>query len=135
MANKTLAYRTPDNDPCEHILAYNPLHRVQSALCYTLVAPLNVSANMCFGQPVRTLQNERSALISICEQVLYGKAKQEAEEAQRILCGALNGLAALHLIDKDPAAAIKAYRQVPLRVSLCLSLSLSLSVLLLHGSD
>ena len=45
-------------------------------------------------------------------QVLTGKAKQEAEEAQRILCGALNGLAALHLIDQDHSLAIKTYRQV-----------------------
>lgn len=45
-------------------------------------------------------------------QVLTAKAKQEAEEAQRILCGALNGLAALHLIDQDPGLAIKTYRQV-----------------------
>ncbi len=58
---------------------------------------------MCVG----CLETSAGAL-----QVLTGKAKQEAEEAQRILCGALNGLAALHLLDQDPGKAIQTYRQV-----------------------
>lgn len=47
--------------------------------------------------------------------VLVSKAKLEAEDAQRVLLGALNGLAALMLLDTGPtqtALAIKTYREV-----------------------
>lgn len=47
--------------------------------------------------------------------VLVSKARLEAEDAQRLLLGALNGLAALMLLDTDPsqtALAIKTYREV-----------------------
>ena len=47
--------------------------------------------------------------------VLLSKAKLEAEDAQRVLLGALNGLAALMLLDNGPsqtALAIKTYREV-----------------------
>lgn len=40
------------------------------------------------------------------------KARAEAEDAQRLLLSALNGLAGLKLIDLDPAAAVALYRQV-----------------------
>lgn len=45
-------------------------------------------------------------------QVLLAKAKNEAEDAQRLLLGALNGLAALMLVDARPADAVALYRQV-----------------------
>lgn len=47
--------------------------------------------------------------------VLVSKAKLEAEDAQRVLLGALNGLAALMLLENGPtqtALAIKTYREV-----------------------
>ena len=47
--------------------------------------------------------------------VLVSKAKLEAEDAQRVLLGALNGLAALMLLETGPtqtALAIKTYREV-----------------------
>ena len=45
-------------------------------------------------------------------QVLVEKARVEAEDAQRILLSALNGLAGLMLIDDDKAQAVALYRQV-----------------------
>ena len=40
--------------------------------------------------------------------VLWAKAVTEAEEAQRVLISALNGLAALMLIDGDKLGAVRA---------------------------
>ena len=45
-------------------------------------------------------------------QVLLAKARVEAEDAQRMLSGALNGLAALLLADGRPVDAVSLYRQV-----------------------
>lgn len=45
-------------------------------------------------------------------QVLLAKAKVEAEDAQRMLFGALNGLAALLLADRQLADTVALYRQV-----------------------
>lgn len=48
-------------------------------------------------------------------EVLLSKARLEAEDAQRVLLGALNGLAALMLLEPGPqqtAMAIQTYRQV-----------------------
>ncbi len=48
-------------------------------------------------------------------EVLVSKARLEAEDAQRVLLGALNGLAALMLLENGPtqtAMAIKTYREV-----------------------
>lgn len=51
--------------------------------------------------------------LSCCNtQVLLTKAKIEAEDAQRLLFGSLNGLAALMLLDTRPADAVALYRQV-----------------------
>ena len=50
-------------------------------------------------------------------QVLLAKARVEAEDAQRMLFGALNGLAALLLADRQPGEAIALYRQASLRTS------------------
>ncbi|KAK9841676.1 hypothetical protein WJX74_009916 [Apatococcus lobatus] len=80
-----------------------PLLRLRQACCHPQVG---VGGIKTLGQ-ARTPMTMDEIL-----QVLTGKAKQEAEEAQRILCGALNGLAALHLIDQDHGLAIKTYRQV-----------------------
>ena len=47
--------------------------------------------------------------------VLLSKARLEAEDAQRVLLGALNGLAALMLLESGPAQtalAIITYREV-----------------------
>ena len=45
-------------------------------------------------------------------QVLVEKARVEAEDAQRILLSALNGLAGLMLIEDDKTQAVALYRQV-----------------------
>ena len=48
-------------------------------------------------------------------ELLLSKARLEAEDAQRVLLGALNGLAALMLLESGPnqtAMAIQTYRQV-----------------------
>ena len=53
--------------------------------------------------------------------VLVSKARLEAEDAQRVLLGALNGLAALMLLENgaaQTAMAIKTYRKVQ---SVCLT--------------
>jgi len=44
-------------------------------------------------------------------QVLTGRARVEAEDAQRVLLAALNGLAGLMLLDGDAALAVGTYRQ------------------------
>ncbi len=44
-------------------------------------------------------------------QVLVEKARNEAEEAQRILLAALNGLAGLMILDSDRAQAVALYRK------------------------
>lgn len=44
-------------------------------------------------------------------QVLTSKARTEAEESQRQLIGALNGLAALLRLSGDAAGAVAAYRE------------------------
>ena len=56
--------------------------------------------------------------------VLVSKARLEAEDAQRVLLGALNGLAALMLLENgaaQTAMAIKTYREVQF---VCLSVCL-----------
>lgn len=53
-------------------------------------------------------------------EVLVSKARLEAEDAQRVLLGALNGLAALMLLESGPAQtalAIKTYREVTVQRS------------------
>ena len=44
-------------------------------------------------------------------QVLTGRARVEAEDAQRVLLAALNGLAGLMLLAGDAALAVGTYRQ------------------------
>lgn len=46
-----------------------------------------------------------------CMQVLVEKARNEAQEAQRILLAALNGLAGLMILDSDRAQAVALYRK------------------------
>ncbi len=56
--------------------------------------------------------------------VLVSKAKLEAEDAQRVLLGALNGLAALMLLEEgapQTAMAIKTYREVGFVAACCQS--------------
>ena len=45
-------------------------------------------------------------------EVLTNKARLEAEDAQRVLLAALNGLAALMLLEHSQADAVQAYREV-----------------------
>ena len=45
-------------------------------------------------------------------EVLTNKARIEAEDAQRVLLAALNGLAALMLLEHNEADAVQAYREV-----------------------
>lgn len=45
-------------------------------------------------------------------QVLTGRARVEAEDAQRVLLAALNGLAGLMLLEGDVQLAVATYRQV-----------------------
>ena len=58
-------------------------------------------------------------------EVLLSKARVEAEDAQRVLLGALNGLAALMLLEPGPhqtPMAVQTYRQVavaPLQTTSC----------------
>lgn len=40
------------------------------------------------------------------------RARLEAEDAQRVLLGALNGLAGLMLLDGKPAEAVATFREV-----------------------
>ena len=68
--------------------------------------------------------------------MLITKAKVEAEEAQRLLLFALNGLAALHLLDKEPAQAIASYREVLFCLAYPLHLHMTMCIqLLVHRED
>ena len=58
-------------------------------------------------------------------QVLITKARVEAEDAQRVLLAALNGLAAVFVIQGDAPEAVATYRQVPIRI-----LSLNLEIII-----
>ena len=51
-------------------------------------------------------------------EVLTNKARIEAEDAQRVLLAALNGLAALMLLENNRADAVQAYREVGHSVAL-----------------
>lgn len=51
--------------------------------------------------------------------VLVSKAKLEAEDAQRMLLGALNGLAALMLLEEGAPQTIKTYREVGIVAACC----------------
>ena len=60
------------------------------------------------------------ALVSksvVCTQMLTGRARVEAEDAQRVLLAALNGLAGLMLLEGDPRLAVATYRQAGSRTS------------------
>ena len=51
--------------------------------------------------------------------MLTGKARVEAEDAQRVLLAALNGLAGLMLLEGDPRLAVATYRQAGPRTPAC----------------
>ena len=53
----------------------------------------------------------QDVLTQTAVQVLVEKARTEAEEAQRILLAALNGLAGLMILDSDRPQAVALYRQ------------------------
>ena len=52
-------------------------------------------------------------------QMLTGRARVEAEDAQRVLLAALNGLAGLMLLEGDPRLAVATYRQAGPRAPAC----------------
>ena len=52
-----------------------------------------------------------SPVLHTCMQVLTGRARVEAEDAQRVLLAALNGLAGLMLLEGEPKLAVATYRQ------------------------
>lgn len=58
------------------------------------------------------LQSDTEGLRVELVQVLVEKARTEAEEAQRILLAALNGLAGLMILDSDRPQAVALYRKV-----------------------
>ena len=58
------------------------------------------------------LQSDTEGLRVGLAQVLVEKARTEAEEAQRILLAALNGLAGLMILDSDRPQAVALYRKV-----------------------
>ncbi len=60
-----------------------------------------------------TSSSRSGSVSALLPQVLVEKARVEAEDAQRILLSALNGLAGLMLIDDDKPQAVALYRQVP----------------------
>ncbi|KAG0565163.1 hypothetical protein KC19_8G169500 [Ceratodon purpureus] len=60
---------------------------------------------------IRSLQRSPMTMDEILE-VLVDKAKVEAEDAQRSLFGALNGLAGLAIIENDIPLAVSIYREV-----------------------
>ncbi|KAK9793457.1 hypothetical protein WJX73_010752 [Symbiochloris irregularis] len=80
-----------------------PLLRLRQACCHPQIG----------SRGIRSLQHSKAPLTmpEILE-VLLAKARVEAEDAQRLLFGALNGLAALMLLDARPADAVALYRQV-----------------------
>jgi len=73
-------------------------------------AQLHSKCTSNLSQDCNDFQSYASAAISI--QVLVEKARVEAEDAQRLLLSALNGLAGIRLIEKDIFAAVGLYRQV-----------------------
>ena len=68
---------------------------------------------MQLAQPACWLACMQALTVGPCRggPVRLTKARVEAEDAQRMLLGALNGLAALLLADRQPGEAIALYRQ------------------------
>ncbi|CAL8467045.1 g6581 [Coccomyxa elongata] len=79
------------------------LLRLRQACCHPQVGSRGIKALTAAKTPM--------TMDSILE-VLVEKARVEAEDAQRILLSALNGLAGLMLIDGDKPQAVALYRQV-----------------------
>ncbi|KAL3154030.1 hypothetical protein ABBQ32_013581 [Trebouxia sp. C0010 RCD-2024] len=82
-----------------------PLLRLRQACCHPQVGAGGIKSLGATKSPM--------SMGDILD-VLVSKAKLEAEDAQRVLLGALNGLAALMLLDTGPtqtALAIKTYRE------------------------
>ncbi|CAK0735069.1 hypothetical protein CVIRNUC_000523 [Coccomyxa viridis] len=80
-----------------------PLLRLRQACCHPQVG---VGA-------IKSLAAQRAPMsMSSILEVLVEKARVEAEEAQRILLAALNGLAGLMILDSDRPQAVALYRKV-----------------------
>ncbi|EIE26712.1 hypothetical protein COCSUDRAFT_59229 [Coccomyxa subellipsoidea C-169] len=79
------------------------LLRLRQACCHPQVGSRGIKALNAAKTPL--------SMDSILE-VLVEKARVEAEDAQRILLSALNGLAGLMLIEDDKTQAVALYRQV-----------------------
>eukprot|EP00250_Pteridium_aquilinum_P010690 c19568_g2_i1 orf=83-3961(+) len=78
----------------------HPLLSLRQACCHPQVG----------SSGLRSLQKLPMTMEEVLK-VLVDKAKTEGEEAQRNLVGALNGLAALNILDGDVAAAVNIYRE------------------------
>lgn len=63
------------------------------------------------GAGMHSIQKKVLTMEQICTQ-LRDKAKLECEEGQRLLVAAENGLAAVSLLQKEPAVAMRHYRNV-----------------------
>ncbi|CAM6114787.1 unnamed protein product [Calypogeia fissa] len=93
--------------------ADRPLSRTESSILSTSLLRLRQAC--CHPQVgsagIRSLQQRSPMTMDEILQVLVDKAKIEAEEAQRVLIGALNGLAALAAIDSNIPLAVSVYRE------------------------
>ena len=98
-ALRPLPYMLPAAAPCTH--RAGQLEGVRLSRCWC----------RCFsGFKNPNIPNLR--LTACAAQVLVEKARVEAEEAQRILLAALNGLAGLMILDSDRPQAVALYRKV-----------------------
>ncbi|KAK9844148.1 hypothetical protein WJX81_006007 [Elliptochloris bilobata] len=79
-----------------------PLLRLRQACCHPQVGAGGLKALAAAKAPM--------TMDEILE-VLTGRARVEAEDAQRVLLAALNGLAGLMLLEGDPKLAVATYRQ------------------------
>lgn len=84
-----------------------PLLRLRQACCHPQVGGGGLRAGGAGGNAARSAPMTMSEVST----ALIAKARIEAEEAQRILIGALNGLAALMIVDRKYVDAVKTYRQ------------------------
>ncbi|MCO5578792.1 hypothetical protein L7F22_032638 [Adiantum nelumboides] len=87
-------------NPSEVSKIMHPLLSLRQACCHPQVG----------SSGLRSLQKLPMTMDEVLK-VLIDKAKTEGEEAQRNLVGALNGLAALKMLESDPPSAVSLYRE------------------------
>ncbi|KAI5079688.1 hypothetical protein GOP47_0005167 [Adiantum capillus-veneris] len=86
--------------PSEVAKIMHPLLSLRQACCHPQVG----------SSGLRSLQKLPMTMDEVLK-VLIDKAMTEGEEAQRNLVGALNGLAALKILEGDPPSAVSLYRE------------------------